>query len=171
MYEPDRDRHWGSAETLNSQVTALPLQHQAPDCDEELAPAAYSDKNLTIESNQLQIELLLSSLLRYGVFLASAIVSIGGILYLIRHGTEPVDYKYFLGEPDEFRSPVGVVKAVRSGSSRGIIQLGLLLLIATPIARVAISLFAFLWRRDFIYVAISLFVLVGLIYSLLGAYF
>ena len=66
---------------------------------------------------------------------------------------------------------MGVIEAVSSGSSRGIIQLGLLLLIATPIVRVAISLLAFLWRRDFTYVAIALFVLLGLLYSLLGAYF
>jgi uncharacterized membrane protein len=170
MNQLNRDRHWGSAESPKTQVSVIPMQHQSPDCDEELAQASYSDKEVAA-SNQLQIELLLSNLLRSGVFLASAVVLFGGILYLIRHGTEPVDYKYFLGEPAQFRSPMGVIEAVSSGSSRGIIQLGLLLLIATPIVRVAISLLAFLWRRDFTYVAIALFVLLGLLYSLLGAYF
>ncbi|OWY68399.1 hypothetical protein B7486_26530 [cyanobacterium TDX16] len=167
MYE--RDRHWKATESPNTQASVIPIQ-QTPDCDEELAPAANCDR-ITPESEQWQIELLLSNLLRYGVFFASAVVLVGGILYLIRHGTEPVDYKYFLSEPDEFRSPFGIVKAAVSGSSRGIIQLGVLLSIATPIARVAISLLAFLWRRDFTYIAISLFVLLGLLYSLLGAYF
>lgn len=163
------DRHWESTESPNTQVSVMPIQHQTPDCDEELTPTTYSDKE--VATNHLQIELLLSNLLRYGVFLASAVVLVGGILYLIRHGAEPVDYKYFLGEPDRFRSPMGVIEAASSGSSRGIIQLGLLLLIATPIVRVAISLLAFLWRRDFTYMAIASFVLLGLLYSLLGAYF
>lgn len=163
------DRHWESTESPNAQVSVIPMQHQIPECDEELTQATYGGKE--VATHQLQIELLLSNLLRYGVFLASGVVLVGGSLYLIRHGTEPVDYKYFLGEPDRFRSPMGVIEAVSAGSSRGIIQLGLLFLIATPIVRVAISLLAFLWRRDFTYVAIATFVLLGLLYSLLGAYF
>jgi uncharacterized membrane protein len=112
----------------------------------------------------------LSSSFSYGVLLASAIVLIGGILYLIRHGGEPADYQIFQGEPAEFCSPVGVVRAVLSGSRRGLIQFGLLLLIATPIVRVVVSLLAFCWRRDFLYAIVTLLVLAGLIYSTLGAY-
>ncbi|MCU0535488.1 MAG: DUF1634 domain-containing protein [Hydrococcus sp. Prado102] len=116
------------------------------------------------------LEQLLSNLLKYGVFLASAIVLIGGILYLIRHGGEPADYQFFQGEPAEFCSPIGVVRAVLSGSRRGLIQLGLLLLVATPMVRVVVSLLAFCWRRDFLYAMLTLLVLAGLIYSTLGAY-
>ncbi|RCJ24614.1 hypothetical protein A6S26_18955 [Nostoc sp. ATCC 43529] len=54
---------------------------------------------------------------------------------------------------------------------RGIIQLGLLLLIATPILRVVISLLAFLIKREFIYVIVTLLVLASLTYSLIGAYY
>lgn len=174
MYEPNSDRQWVASELLKSNLFALPMQQQTSDSDEELEQGI--SKNSSIESvttgaNQLQLELLLSNLLRYGVFLASTVVLIGGILYLLRHGTEPADYKYFLGEPAQFRSPQGVLTSVLSGSRRGIIQLGLLLLIATPIMRVAISLLTFLRQRDFTYVVITLFVLVGLIYSLIGAYY
>lgn len=119
---------------------------------------------------ELQLELLLSNLLKYGVFLASAVVLLGGILYLIRHGSEPADYRVFHGVPSEFRSPDGIINAVLSGSRRGIIQLGLLILVATPIVRVAISFLAFLRQRDYVYIAITSLVLSGLIYSLIGAY-
>jgi uncharacterized membrane protein len=113
---------------------------------------------------------IISHLLKYGVLLASAIVLLGGVLYLIRQGAEPTNYRFSQGEPAEFRSPAGRVRAVLSGSRRGIIQLGLLILIATPISRVAFSFLAFLRQRDWVYIIITLSVLVGLIYSLVGAY-
>ncbi len=130
-----------------------------------------SNKNVTKTVSEHQLENLLSNLLKYGVLIASTVVLIGGILYLIRHGGEPANYHFFRGEPSEFRSPAGVVDAVFSGSRRGLIQLGLLLLIATPVVRVIISLLAFLWRREFIYVIVTSLVLASLTYSLLGAYY
>jgi uncharacterized membrane protein len=114
---------------------------------------------------------ILSHLLRYGVWIATATVLLGGILYLMRHGMEPVNYQIFHGEPDAFRSPQGVIDAVVSGQRRGIIQLGLLFLIVTPVLRVFVSLLFFIRQRDFIYVLITGLVLSGLLYSLLGAYF
>src|ERR687885_1853664 len=73
----------------------------------------------------LGLEQFISNLLKYDVLLASALVLMGGILYLIRHGAEPADYRFFQGTPAEFCSLGGVVTAVLSGSSRGIIQLSL----------------------------------------------
>ncbi|MCC5665708.1 DUF1634 domain-containing protein [Nostoc sp. CHAB 5784] len=130
-----------------------------------------ANKNVTKTLSEQQLEYLLSNLMKYGVLIASAVVLLGGILYLIHHGAEPAEYHFFRGEPSEFRSPGGVVKAVLSGSDRGIIQLGLLLLIATPIVRVFISLLAFLLQREFIYMIVTLLVLASLIYSLVGAYY
>ena len=136
------------------------------------------NKNLAKTSSEQQLEYLLSNLMKYGVLIASAVVFLGGILYLIHHGAEPAGYHFFRGEPSEFRSPAGVVKAVLSGSDaygglrlRAIIQLGLLLLIATPILRVFISLLTFLLQREFIYVIVTLLVMTSLIYSLVGAYY
>jgi uncharacterized membrane protein len=51
--------------------------------------------------------------------------------------------------------------------ARGLIQLGLLVLILTPIGRVTFSVFAFVYQRDWMYVAITLIVLVLLLTSLL----
>ena len=126
----------------------------------------------TEDASTQQLEQWLSYLLRYGVLSAGAIILGGGILYLIRHGAEEAaNYHFFREEPAMLRSPSGVMTAVLSGSSRGIIQLGLLLLIATPIIRVAVSLVTFLSQRDFTYVFVTLLVLTGLIYSFVGAYF
>lgn len=54
--------------------------------------------------------------------------------------------------------------------SRGVIQLGLLLLIATPVARVVFSVFAFALQQDRTYVIVTLIVLAVLIYSLAGGH-
>ena len=56
-----------------------------------------------------------------------------------------------------------------NGRGRGVIQLGLLLLIATPIARVAFSVVGFALERDRMYVVFTLIVLAILLYSLLGS--
>jgi uncharacterized membrane protein len=62
-----------------------------------------------------------------------------------------------------------VIQSVRNGRGRGWIQLGLLLLIATPIARVVFSVAGFILERDRLYVTFTLIVLAVLLYSLLGS--
>ncbi|MEH2296313.1 DUF1634 domain-containing protein [Nostoc sp.] len=81
------------------------------------------------------------------------------------------NYQIFRGEPAEFRTPSGVKTSILSGHNRGIIQLGLLLLIATPVVRVIFSLLAFVRLKDYTYVIVTLIVLLGLIYSLIGGNF
>lgn len=98
-------------------------------------------------------------------------VFIGGIFYLIRYGAEPAEYQFFQATASEYHSLMGVLKAVASGSSRGIIQLGLLLLVATPVLRVIISFLNFLVQREFIYAIITSLVLASLSYSLICAYY
>ena len=116
-----------------------------------------------------RIEVILGDLLRSGVVLAAAVVLWGACIYLFRHAHEPADYRIFRGEPSEFRTIPGVIRSVINGRGRGWIQLGLLLLIATPIARVAFSIVGFAMERDRMYVAFTLIVLAILLYSLLGS--
>jgi uncharacterized membrane protein len=116
-----------------------------------------------------RIEIILGNLLRAGVLLSAAVVLSGACVYLSRHVHERVDYSIFRGEPSEFRTIPGVIKSVMNGRGRGLIQLGLLLLIATPIARVAFSVVGFALERDRMYVAFTLTVLAILLYSLLGS--
>ncbi len=114
-------------------------------------------------------EEIIGNLLRAGVLLAAMVVSAGAILYLVRHGEAPADYNIFRGEPTDLRHVRGILKNTREGHARGIIQLGVLLLIATPVVRVAFSVFAFALEKDRMYVIFTLIVLSVLMYSLLGA--
>jgi len=110
-------------------------------------------------------------LLRSGVILSALVVLAGGILYLVHYGAIAADYRHFHGEPGDLRNVRGIGGDMLRWHSRGLIQFGLLLLIATPVARVAFSVLAFALERDGKYVVITLIVLGLLVYSLAGGGF
>ena len=109
---------------------------------------------------------IIGNLLRTGVLLSAAIVLCGAVVYLVHHGGQKPEYRVFHGEPPELRSLTGIVAGTFQFPGRGIIQLGFLLLIATPVLRVAACWIAFMVQRDWLYVAVSLVVLGLLTYSL-----
>jgi uncharacterized membrane protein len=115
-----------------------------------------------------RMDRIISIVLRIGVVTSALIVLLGGILYLARYGGTIPNYQIFHGEPAKWRSVLPTMKYALSLSSGGIIQLGLLLLIATPVARVIFSVFAFALQRDRTYVFVTLIVLGILLYSLMG---
>lgn len=115
------------------------------------------------------IENVMGNLLRGGVLLAAFVVSVGAIIYLLRHGHTPVDYRMFRGEPADLRTVRGIVRDCFTLRGRGIIQFGLLLLVATPVARVGFSIFAFAKENDRTYVVLTLIVFSVLLYSLIGS--
>jgi uncharacterized membrane protein len=111
---------------------------------------------------------IMAVLLRSGVLLAASLVFIGGVIYLSRHDLPATNYCVFQGEPQELRIVSGILREAAKFHERGLIQLGLLLLIATPVARVLFSVVAFLYEKDWTYVAITMIVLALLCYSLFG---
>jgi uncharacterized membrane protein len=115
------------------------------------------------------IEEIVGNLLRVGVSLSAFVVSMGAVIYLARHGREPANYRVFHGEPSDLRSLSGIVRDAFHLRGRGIIQLGLLLLIATPVARVAFSIWGFAEEHDRLYMIFTGIVLIVLLYSLLGS--
>jgi uncharacterized membrane protein len=115
-----------------------------------------------------RVEEVMGNLLRGGVSLAAAVVLMGGIFYLIRYHSTSPGYRVFRGEPADLRSVSGILADAIELRSRGLIQLGLLLLVATPVARVVFSVFAFARQHDLTYVVLTLIVLAVLIYSLVG---
>ena len=135
------------------------------------APARQSQPFKPQPWRDRRIEIILGNLLRTGVLLSAAVVLLGASIYLSRHARDPADYRVFRGEPSEYRTIRGVIQSVIVGRGRGqgLIQLGLLLLIATPIARVAFSVVGFAIERDRLYVACTLIVLAILLYSFLGS--
>lgn len=118
--------------------------------------------------NDQRIELIIGKLLRTGVILAASIVAIGGAIYLVHHGREAPAYMMFHGMPENLTRLPLILHGVLELRGQNIIQFGLLLLIATPVARVAFAAVAFALERDYLYVGITLLVLAVLLFSLFG---
>jgi uncharacterized membrane protein len=116
-----------------------------------------------------RLEIIIGQLLRAGVLLAAVTVLAGGLLYLVSHHADRVNYRTFVADAQDMRTYPGILQSAAHGQSAAIIQIGLLLLILTPVARVAIALAGFFLERDRLYVVVSLIVLVILVCSLMRA--
>ncbi len=116
-----------------------------------------------------RLETIIGRLLQTGVLLAAATVFAGGVLYLAGHHSDLANYHSFAAASPATRTLSGIVHAAAQGRSLAIIQLGLVLLVLTPIARVAIAVAGFLLERDRLYAVVSLLVLLILVFSLLHA--
>lgn len=114
-----------------------------------------------------RMEIMMGRLLQTGVLLASAVVLMGGVLYVRGHLGTTVDYRTFAGEPSALRSIKGLWRLLMQGDSAALIQVGVILLIATPIARVVFAVIGFALERDRFYVVVSLTVLAVLMASLI----
>lgn len=118
-----------------------------------------------------RLELAIARLLRIGVLLAAALVLLGGLLLLPHSSAPSPSYATFYapGTPHSMAlsSIAGTFHLLRQGTSAGIIGLGLLVLIATPVARVVFAAIGFARERDWLYSAVSLLVFAILIFSLL----
>jgi uncharacterized membrane protein len=112
------------------------------------------------------VEQVIGRMLQLGVLLAATVVLIGAVAVLAQYGRAPADYHVFRQGPDALRSLSGIVRSALAFDSRAIVQLGLVLLIATPVARVALTLVAFLVQRDRLYVLVTTVVLALLFYGL-----
>ena len=118
--------------------------------------------------NDERLEKVVSILLIAGVSLAALVVSLGGACFLWSYGHDHPDYHVFQGAAQQYRSIRGVLGAARPSDCRGVIQLGLILLICTPIARVAFCMTGFILERDRTYVVLTAIVLAILVYGLVG---
>ena len=115
-----------------------------------------------------QMDIIVGNLLRAGVALSAAVVFVGGVIFLVRHGAETPHYNIFRGEPADLRTLSGILHDALTFRAAGIIQLGLVLLIATPVARVAFLVYAFARQGDRLYAMIASIVLALLVYGLLS---
>jgi uncharacterized membrane protein len=120
-------------------------------------PRAWSDHD---------VEQVIGRLLQAGVVLASIVVILGGTLLLARHGADATAFTVFRGDASPLRSVGATLAGAVHGDPRAIVQLGLVLLIATPVARVALTLAAFAAQRDRMYVAMTALVLTLLLVGL-----
>jgi len=107
-----------------------------------------------------------AGMLRFGVTLSALVVFLGGVLYLRHPWLQTPNYTHFHAVDPGLRSVAGIVRGAADLAPASIMQLGLLLLIATPVARVLYCILGFARQRDRLYVLISTTVLVILLYSL-----
>jgi uncharacterized membrane protein len=143
---------------------ADPLQKHAPTAEGRREPTREEDQRL---------EVAIAMLLRIGVVLAAVLVAIGGVMAL-RHPEATVPNYRIFHAPGEAATPAstamhsigGVFRHLSDGSGASIIALGLLVLIATPIARVVFAVIGFARERDILYAVVSLIVLAILGFSL-----
>jgi uncharacterized membrane protein len=98
--------------------------------------------------------------LRIGVVTACIVAIAGGIYYLIAHGLEPIpDYREFHSESASFTTARGIWEGVIHFHAKEWMQLGVVLLIFTPVMRVFLSLILFFKVKDWLYVGITALVL------------
>ena len=119
-----------------------------------------------VKISDYDIEAVMGRLLITGVIISGTLILFGGIYYLIQHGFSIPHFKTFRGEPSNLRSVKQIINGVIHFDSLSIIQLGILLLIATPVSRVIFSVVGFLFEKDYLYVLISLIVLGIIAYSI-----
>lgn len=115
-----------------------------------------------------KFRLAISKLIIGSVLLATIVVCLGGVMYLWQHSTDRISYLLFQGEPKPFTTVFGIWHSAFSFSARGIIQLGLLLLVIAQSVRVLLTLCLFAKEKDGFFSMVSLFILVILICSLAG---
>lgn len=128
-----------------------------------------ADTQSEIDARVRQVELLISNLLRSSVLLSLVVIVIGTVVTFVDH-PEFLSSRRALGQlVNPGTSLPHTLEAVGRGlealQGDAIVTLGLLLLIATPVVRVGISIFAFIYERDRVYTFITLTVFCLLILS------
>jgi len=118
----------------------------------------------------IDVESLISTTLRTGVTI-SVLIMAAGILFTFIHHPAYFSSHLALGgltsSSGDYPNSVGdVLHGIAADRGQAIAMLGILLLIATPVVRVAISVLLFAVERDMRYVLITSVVLILLLLSL-----
>jgi len=116
------------------------------------------------------MQLLLSHVLRAGTIVSISVVIFGGLVFMYRHGHSVSDYHTFNGVPVFVRNASGIFHGILAFKGQAIIQLGIVLLIATPILRIVFSAIGFVLEKDYMYLGISLLVLGIIFFSMMSGH-
>lgn len=109
---------------------------------------------------------IIGNLLRYGVWISLSVAFIGGIVYLMHHSGDIENYAVFQEKDSNiFEVIASIYQGVIHGSGESIIFFGIILLFLTPVFRVLLSLFSFLIEKDYLYVVITLIVILIILVS------
>lgn|SRR5580698_6858765 len=116
-------------------------------------------------SGDERLECAMGDMLRAGVTAAALMVLLGGVLYLSQfHGPLP-DFRHFHGSPAAYEHVGSIVKGVGRLDSGSLIELGILILIATPVCRVIFGMVGFALLKDRLYALVSAVVMAILLVS------
>ena len=115
-----------------------------------------------------KLQQLVGTILRGGVIVSALITLAGAGLYLAANGGTRVDFQTFRGEPMFLRQVSAIAADAAALHPRGIMQLGIVLLLATPLLRVVLSAVSFAIQRDALYLVVTAMVFAVLLFSLLG---
>lgn len=108
-----------------------------------------------------KVELLISNLLRTGVILSLILFFCGTIISFAQHPEFFSDRSFFAhSDLPAPRTPIPqslsqVAAGLAAFRGEAIVSLGILLLIATPVIRVGVSILAFIYQRDWLYTFIT----------------
>ena len=133
-----------------------------------LETGQQKDKSGSLKDKDMQT--IIGWILRGGVAVSMVLVFIGGVFFVYRHGYSVPDYKTFKGVPVFIQSLGGILNGVITFKGQAIIQLGIILLIATPVIRVAFSAVGFLLEKDYLYTFITLIVLLIILASMISGH-
>lgn len=116
------------------------------------------------------MQAVIGRVLRAGVIASMSVVLLGGVIFLYRHGHTVHDYSTFKGVPDFVAHIKSLLEGAFAFRGQAIIQLGIVLLIATPIMRVIFSAIGFVLEKDYLYLGISTLVLLIIFISMLSGH-
>jgi uncharacterized membrane protein len=127
------------------------------------------EKNMVDSEKESEFYSIIGNVLRYGVVISFIVIVAGSALLFLENNTG----YYALGTAEQLFSrhnrfligPVPLVEGVLSAKPYAVIDLGLIILLATPVARVLISIFLFAEERRYIFVLITAVVLAILLAS------
>ncbi len=132
------------------------------------APQDQGEHRLAPHPATHTIEGVISTLLRTGVTVSILIIIVGTLVTFFHHP----EYLHNRAEFEKLKRPIAVPKTLAEVTQRvaefrgqAIITIGLLVLLITPVLRVAVSIVAFLFERDRAFVAITTAVLFFLLLS------
>jgi|SRR6185503_6818251 len=131
---------------------------------------------LTLTNKKMKIfkdrdmQQLLGHVLRTGTMVSITVVFIGGAFFIYRHGQSIPDYHKWNGIPNFIRTASGIFHGIGALKGQAMIQLGIVLLIATPILRIVFSTIGFVLEKDYMYIGISLLVLGIIFFSMLSGH-
>lgn len=120
---------------------------------------------LTIDDQQIKTGI--SMILSTGVRVSALITAVGALLYLAGAATAAVDYSKYSPNSTPYTDFQNILNGLKMGDSAAIIQLGIVVLLLTPLMRVIYCCFEFSKRQDWQYSIMTALVLAVLTYSLM----